>query len=399
MKGDLTFLLHIALILLFANLGGFVSRKLKQPAVLGQIVVGLLLGPSVLNLIESTEALGHMAEIGVILLMFIAGLETDLEDLKASSSSSALIALGGVAVPLGFGILAVLLSKPGASLHEGLFLGVILTATSVSITVQSLRELGKLRTRQGVGVLGAAIIDDVAGIIILTLVVGMISPVEGESVFLVLGKIIVFFVFSIGFGVVFSKLLTKYSNIVSRENRVLTAALIFCFLLAFVAEELGVAAIIGAYFTGVVFSTTPHRNRVSHEIQRIAYALFTPIFFLNIGLGVRISNVSGVIGLSIAIILAAVFGKVIGCGIGAKLSKFSNREALQISIGMIPRAEVALIVTNLGLKVGIIGKDIFTAVILTVLVSTIITPPLLKAAFGDKKSKIRNKHKRVKEAV
>lgn len=399
MKGDLTFLLHIALILLFANLGGFVSRKLKQPAVLGQIVVGLLLGPSVLNLIESTEALGHMAEIGVILLMFIAGLETDLEDLKASSSSSALIALGGVAVPLGFGILAVLLSKPGASLHEGLFLGVILTATSVSITVQSLRELGKLRTRQGVGVLGAAIIDDVAGIIILTLVVGMISPVEGESVFLVLGKIIVFFVFSIGFGVVFSKLLTKYSNIVSRENRVLTAALIFCFLLAFVAEELGVAAIIGAYFTGVVFSTTPHRNRVSHEIQRIAYALFTPIFFLNIGLGVKISNVSGVIGLSIAIILAAVFGKMLGCGIGAKLSKFSNREALQISIGMIPRAEVALIVTNLGLKVGIIGKDIFTAVILTVLVSTIITPPLLKVAFGDKKNKIRNKHKRVKEAV
>ncbi len=391
MKGDLTFLLHIALILLFANIGGFISRKLKQPAVLGQILMGLILGPSILRMIESTAAIEHMAEIGVILLMFIAGLETDIEDLKASSKSSALIALGGVIAPLGFGIFAMALVRPEVSINEGLFLGVILTATSVSITVQALRELGQLRTKQGIGILGAAIIDDVAGIIILTLVIGMISPTQGSSIYLVLGKIVVFFVFSIGLGVIFSKLLTKYSDLVTRENRVLTAALIFCFLLAFVAEELGVAAIIGAYFTGVVFSTTPHRNRVSHEIQRIAYALFTPIFFINIGLGVELKNISGVLGLSVAIIIAAVLGKIIGCGVGAKLSRFSNRQALQISIGMIPRAEVALIVTNLGLKLGIIGQEIFTSIILTVLVSTIITPPLLKLAFGKQKDDVKTK--------
>ncbi len=361
--------------------------------------MGLLLGPSVFNLIKATEGIAHMAEIGVILLMFIAGLETDLDDLKASSRSSTLIALGGVAFPFGLGILAVLLSKPEATLNEGLFLGVILTATSVSITVQALRELGHLRTRQGIGILGAAIIDDVAGIILLTLIIGMISPTQSESIFLVLGKISLFFVFSIGFGVIFSKILTKYSNIVSRDNRVLTAALIFCFLLAFVAEELGVAAIIGAYFTGVVFSTTPHRNRVSHEIQSIAYALFTPIFFINIGLEVNINSAFGVLGLSGAIILAAVLGKIIGCGIGAKLSKFTNREALQVSIGMIPRAEVALIVTNLGLKNGIIDKDIFTSVILMVLVSTVITPPLLKLAFGDKGKKESRKEECVKGVV
>ncbi len=391
MKGDLTFLLHIAMILLFANIGGYVSRKLKQPAVLGQIVAGLLLGPSVLALIETTEALKHMAEIGVILLMFIAGLETDIDDLKASSKSSAFIALGGVMVPLGLGILAIMLVKPQADFNEGLFLGVILTATSVSITVQALRELGRLRTKQGIGILGAAIIDDVVGIIILTLVIGMISPVKSESIVMVLGKITIFFVFSVGLGVIFSKLLTKHSDLVSRENRVLTAALIFCFLLAFIAEELGVAAIIGAYFTGVIFSTTPHRNRVSHEIQRIAYALFTPIFFINIGLSVKIGNIGEVLILSIAIIVAAVLGKVIGCGIGAKISKFSNREALQVSIGMIPRAEVALIITNLGLELGVIGKDIFTAVILMVLVSTIITPPLLKLSFGSKEDKVKHK--------
>lgn len=391
MNGDLTFLLHIAIILIFANLGGFVSRKLKQPAVLGQIVAGLLLGPSVLALIETTEILNHMAEIGVILLMFIAGLETDIDDLKASSKSSSFIALGGVVVPIGLGILTIMLVKPEANINEGLFLGVILTATSVSISVQALRELGQLRTRQGIGILGAAIIDDVVGIIVLTLVVSMISPVQGESILWVLGKITMFFVFSIVIGVIFSKLLTKYSDIVSRENRILTAALIFCFLLAFMAEELGIAAIIGAYFTGLVFSTTPHRNRVSHEMQRIAYSLFTPIFFMNIGLSIKIGNIGEVWVLSVVVIVIAVLSKIIGCGIGAKISRFSNREALQISIGMIPRAEVALIITNLGLKIGIIGKDIFTAVIIMVLVSTIITPPLLKLSFGRDEEKTTSK--------
>lgn len=383
LEHNLTFLLDIALILIFANIGGYISKKLKQPSVLGQILAGLLVGPSVLNLINTGVSISHMAEIGVILLMFIAGLETDLRDLKASGKSSTFIAIGGIVVPLLAGILAIYLTKPGADFTEALFVGVILTATSVSITVQALRELGKLRTRQGIGILGAAIIDDVAGIIILTLVVGIAAPSESVSIFLVIGKIVSFFILSIVVGIVFSKLLTKYSDIVSRENRILTAALIFCFLLAFIAEELGVAAIIGAYFTGVLFSTTPHRNRVSHEIQRIAYSLFTPIFFMNIGLNVRLDHIGGTIGISIALILAAILGKVIGCGIGAKLSNFKTREALQISIGMIPRAEVALIVANLGLKMQIIGHEIFTSTILIVLATTIVTPPLLKLAFNN----------------
>ncbi|WP_425446188.1 cation:proton antiporter [Dethiothermospora halolimnae] len=391
MNGNLTFLLDIAIILIFANLGGFLSRKIKQPAVLGQIIAGLVIGPAVLGIIEESSAISHMAEIGVILLMFIAGLETDIDDLKASSKSSALIALGGVVVPFVLGFLALKLAKPSATTNEGLFLGVILTATSVSITVQALRELKKLRTKQGVGILGAAIIDDVAGIIILTVIIGMISPTESSNILLVLGKIALFFILSMAFGIIFSKFLTKHSEFICRENRLLTAALIFCFSLAFIAEELGVAAIIGAYFTGVIFSTTPHRNRVSHEIQRISYALFTPIFFINIGLGVKFNNVSGVIGISIVIILASVLGKLIGCGIGSKLSGFNNRESLQISIGMIPRAEVALIVTNLGLSMGIIGNDIFTSIILTVLVTTIITPPMLKLAFDDKEKESKRK--------
>ncbi|MBS4538340.1 cation:proton antiporter [Clostridium sp. D2Q-11] len=382
MESSLMFLKDLALLLLFANIGGYISGKLNQPEVLGQIVFGLILGPSVFNFIHGTEFISHIAEMGVILLMFIAGLETDLEDLKSSSKSSTSIAIGGVIGPLVLGIGAVLLMKGQASLNEAIFVGVILTATSVSITVESLRELGKLRTRQGIGVLGAAIIDDVVGIILLTVVIGMVDPTQSSNLAIVLGKIATFFIISLIIGILFSKTLTKFSDKISRDNKLLTLALIFCFALAFIAEELGVAAIIGAYFTGVIFSSTPHRNRVSHETQRVAYALFTPIFFMNIGLSVNIENIGGSILLSVVIITAAVLGKLIGCFLGAKGSKFNNLESLQISIGMIPRAEVALIVTNLGLNIGVIGQDIFTSIILLVLVSTILTPILLKKSYS-----------------
>ncbi|WP_066506109.1 cation:proton antiporter [Abyssisolibacter fermentans] len=375
------FLLEIGLILLFANIGGYISKKLEQPAVLGQILIGLIIGPSVLNLVSATDFINHMAEIGVILLMFIAGLETDLDDLKASGQSSAIIAIGGVIFPFIFGMGVVYLLKANSTFQEQLFVGVILTATSVSITVQALRELNRLRTKQGMAILGAAIIDDVVGIILLAVVVSAINPAEGTSILFVILKIIAFFVIALILGIVFSKTITKYSDIMRRDGRLLTSALIFCFFLAFIAEEMGVAAIIGAYITGVIFSTTPHRNRVSHEIQNIAYALFTPIFFVNIGLKVQLHGIGNSILLSVGIILAAIFGKVIGCLIGARVSKFNLKESFQISIGMIPRAEVALIVTSLGLKLKVIGHDIFTSIILLVLVSTIITPILLKIVY------------------
>jgi len=256
----------------------------------------------------------------------------------------------------------------------------------LSITVEALRDLGKLKTKQGIGILGAAIIDDVVGIVFLTVVIGMASPSQGNSILLVLGKIIGFFLLAAILGVVFSKLLSKYSDIFKRDNRILSFALIFCFIMAFIAEEMGVAAVIGAYFTGVIFSTTTQRNRVSHEVQKIAYTLFTPVFFINIGLVVELNHIGGSIGLSVVIIVAAILSKIIGCGFGAKISKFSGRESLQIGIGMIPRSEVALIVTNLGLNIGIIGDEIFASIILMVLVTTIITPTLLKMAFGKDKT-------------
>lgn len=382
MESELLFLLHLPLILLFASLGGYISRRFNQPAVLGQIIAGLLLGPSVLNAIHATEFINSFAEIGVILLMFIAGLETDLDELKASGKCSLNVAFGGVVFPLIFGFLTIMMFSDSANTAQALFVGVILTATSVGITVQVLRELKQLKTKQGMAVLGAAIIDDVVGIILVAIVTSSLAGDGSNNIMFVIGKIIVFFALAIGFGVIFSKTLTKYKDFFMRDNRVLTSALIFCFLLAFIAEEMGVAAIIGAYLTGVIFSTTSHRNVVSHEIQRIAYAIFTPVFFMNIGLKVDLSGAKSAIGLSIVIILAGVLGKIVGCTLGAKLSKFSLKESFQISVGMIPRAEVALIISSLGLKIGIINQDIFTAVIVLVIVSTIITPVLLKLSYG-----------------
>lgn len=384
--GGSEFLIDLVMILVFANIGGFLAQKLKQPNVLGQILAGVIVGPAVIGLVDGSAFVSHFAEIGVILLMFIAGLETDLKDLKASGKSSSLIAFGGVVVPLVFGFVAVMLAAPESSFNERLFVGIILTATSVSITVQALRELDQLRTKVGIGILGAAIIDDVLGIILLTITVGMISPEKSTSVYLVLIQIIGFFTLTLGIGIVFVKMMKKYHRLLNRGNSILQLALVFCFIMSVLAEELGVAAIIGAYFTGVVFSSTSYRNRVSTEVQRIAYVLFTPVFFVNIGLGVSFEGIGESFVLAIAVILAAVGGKLVGCWIGARASKFTAKESLQVGIGMIPRAEVALIVTNLGLKMNIIGHEIFTSIILLVLVSTIVTPIMLKMSFKEEKA-------------
>jgi len=375
------FLLELAIMLMWAKIGGFISNKLKQPAVLGQIIAGVLLGPMVFGILKETEVIKVFAEIGVIFLMFIAGLETDINELRESSRSSAIIAGFGVVVPLILGAGTAYLL--GRSLIESLFIGVILTATSVSISVQTLREMGKLRTRQGTAILGAAIIDDVLGIILLTLLISFVLPASAESgILVVIGKMLIFFVTAGVVGYLATKLLIRYFKRVNVGDRVVTIAIIACFLAAFYAEELGVAAITGAYFTGIIFSTTPFRSKVSHNMQIIAYSIFTPIFFISIGLKVESGDLGSVLGFALIITLVAIAGKIIGCGMGARITKFDNLQSLQIGIGMIARAEVALIITNLGLKLNIIGHTVFASVVLLVLLSTLVTPSLLKYVFS-----------------
>lgn len=375
------FLFDLVVLLIVASVGGYLARKISQPTILGQIIAGVIVGPAVLGIVQNTEVVASFAEVGVILLMFIAGLETDVEDLKASGKASLLIAFGGVVMPVLMAVATLNFIKPDAMMSEKIFVGVILTATSVSVTVQVLRELKQLQSKVGVAILGAAIIDDVLGILMVTVVVGMVQPEANAGIFQTIIQIIGFFVFTALVGIAFVRLMKKHHSRLSSGNRILSFALIFCFVLSVIAEKLGVSAVIGAYFTGIVFSSTTYRNRVSKEVQKLGYALFIPIFFAHIGLSVRFSGVKEGVILSLAMIVIAVLSKIIGCWIGAKACHFSAKESLQVGIGMIPRAEVALIVTNLGVKLGILGQDILNASILVVLASTLITPVILKASF------------------
>jgi Kef-type K+ transport system membrane component KefB len=376
MDSELIYILNIAIILLVANIGGMISRKLNQPEVLGQIVAGIILGA---GLMVKTEMITQIGEIGVIFLMFIAGLETDIDELKESGKSSSLIAILGVLVPgISVAIVTYLLTN---NYETSIFMGIIATATSVSISVQTLKEIGHLRSKEGVAILGAAIIDDVIGIILLTLSVGILKPTVGANLGVVIGKIVLFFVIVLIVGKIIRYLLTKFDEIYRLDEKIVSFALIVCLLLAFLSEELGVAAITGAFFAGVVFSMTEHRHKVTHEVNRMASLFFIPVFFVVIGMGVDLKQAMSAFGLGSIIILVAILAKVIGCGFGAKFSGFNSKQSLQIGIGMVPRAEVAIIISNLGLTLGIIDDNMMAITILMVVVTTLFTPSLLKWSF------------------
>lgn len=376
MENHLEFVIHLGLLLLAANVGGMISKKLKQPAVLGQIIAGIILG---FGFMEQTEFITQISEIGVIFLMFIAGLETDVKELKATGKSSATVALMGVVVPMLF--VSTTAYYITGNLISSLIVGLISIATSVSISVQTLKEIGFLRSKQGVGILGAAIIDDIIGVILLTLIIGLAGPGETVSISQVLIKIVLVFVIIIITGAIIIKVLSKLSLNTNIKDKVVGFALVTCLLLAFMSEELGVAAITGAYFAGVIFSLTPYGHKIAHDTQIMSDIFFTPIFFAAIGLGVEMSAIGQGIVFSLIMLALGIVGKIGGCGVGARLTGFNKERSIQIGIGMVPRAEVALIIANLGLQLSLISTTEFSSAIVLVIATTLITPPLLKWSF------------------
>lgn len=393
---EFNFLVEIALILGVAAFGGWVAKLIKMPPVLGQILVGIIIGPTVLNLIQGEDELIHViSQIGVIFLMFLAGLETDLKELKSSGRGAVTIAMGGVIFPLLLGTMVPLLMfrqylPAGDDKHQfmyAIYIGTILTATSVSISVSVLREMKQLSSKQGISILGGAIIDDVLGIILLAVVSGMVSPkTANSSVAILILDMGIFFVILLVVGFIFSKLVNRFAQGAVWRDRIITIAIITCFLFAFGAEMFSIAAITGAYAAGVIFATTPYRHRVAERVQSFAYTLFTPIFFVSIGLSAKItSDIMNYIGYALIIVGIAILGKVVGCSLAARTAKFSWRQSFQVGIGMIARAEVALIVANQGLRSGLITDETFTSVVLLVVISTMITPPILKWLFKGEK--------------
>ena len=382
------YLLDVALILLSTKVFGLLTRRIEMPQVVGALVAGLLLGPACFNIVQESEFLDHISEIGVIVLMFSAGLETDISELKKSGRNSFVIAVIGVLVPLiaGYVLASFFNTEPEAFL-QNMFIGVILTATSVSISVETLKEMGKLSTPSGNAILGAALIDDILGIVALTIITGMAdTSVQLTEVML---KIVVFFVLAIVVGVFarkgIEKLFDRYQK-VHRRFSILSFA--FCLLFAYVAEAFfGVADITGAFIAGLIISGTSRCNYVQMRIETLSYLLISPVFFASIGLKVVLPEMStSIMIFSVLLLVLAILTKIVGCGLGAKLCRYENIQSLRIGIGMVSRGEVALIVASKGIKVGLMNEAFFGPIIIMVVLTTVITPILLKIVFKDREN-------------
>lgn len=381
------FLFDVALILISTKIFGLITRRFDMPQVVGALLAGLILGPAMLGILHETEFMDQIAEIGVIVLMFTAGLETDIDELKHSGKASFVIALCGVLLPLAGGFLVSYLfnhDTPEAFL-QNIFIGVILTATSVSISVETLKEMGKLSTRSGNAILGAALIDDILGIIALTMITSFAD--EGVSIAIVLLKIALFFVLSLIVGVFLHKWLNIWMSHYADKRRFVIAAFAFCLLYAYVAEHFfGVADITGAFIAGLVIANTSKTTFIASRFEIPSYMLFSPVFFASIGAKVVLPSMNtSIILFSLLLLLVAILSKVLGCGLGAKLCAYSNNECLQIGVGMISRGEVALIVATKGIASGLMVESFFGPVVIMVVATTIVTPVFLRLVYRDKK--------------
>lgn len=377
----------LAIIVVCAKAFGLLARKLKAPMVVGEIIAGLVIGPCLLNIVKPTEFISMMAEIGVVLIMFSAGLETNLQELKKSGLAALVIACIGVLVPLAGGTLLYMGIYGFAPLgtdefFKAVFIGCIMTATSVGITVEVLKEMGHLNSRVGQTILSAAIIDDIIGIIVLTFVLGFKDP--DSNTLLVTGKVVLFLVLSAILGFIFYKLFKRYDEKHSHTRRIPIIAIGLCLVMAFVAEKyFGIADITGAYIAGIILCNTRDADYIDRKVSINGYMFFAPMFFVGIGLKTDFSSVdTSMILFSVGFVAVALLSKIVGCGFVSKCFGYRWADCFKIGVGMMTRGEVALIITNKGLGLGIIDSSYFTAVILLIIVSSIVTPVMLKLLFN-----------------
>jgi Kef-type K+ transport system membrane component KefB len=396
MSTILQFLLILTIIIFAAKAAGYISTRLGQPAVLGELLAGVFLGPSVLNLmnagfVSDPEAMlatvRKLAELGVVLLMFMAGLEVNLGDMLKVGKVAAFGGISGVVVPVLMG--GGLALAFNYSWEKALFIGIILAATSVSISAQTLLELGKLRTKEGIGLLGAAVLDDVLVVLVLSLFLALATSGGGgiTDVLLVIVKMVLFFVVTSFLGVkVLPWLLNQVRKLPISEG--LTAfTIVVVMLTAWSAEFLGgVAMIVGAFLAGALIGRTQVKHELEEKFHVIIYSFFVPIFFASIGLILNLWEIEGnawffAIGVSIV----AIISKIVGCGIGARLGGFNNGESFRLGLGMVSRGEVGLIVASVGVTAGIITNQVYAAAVVMVLITTLFTPFALKLAFRNVK--------------
>lgn len=381
------YLLDLALILLSTKALSILTKRFNLPQVVGALLAGVIMGPACFNILQETEFISQVAEVGVIVLMFTAGIESNLSDLKKCGKASFVIALLGVIFPLIGGSITACFFNNGEikninTVIQNIFIGTILTATSVSITVETLKELGKLSTNSGNAILGAAIIDDVLGILGLTIVTSMADPSISISICII--KIIGFFLFSIALGYVIHVLFNKWTQKYNVDKRrFVIGAFVICLLMAFISEDFfQVADITGAFIAGLVLSENKESSYIKSRFETTSYMILSPMFFASIGISIKLNEMnSQLLILTIILTLIAIVTKILGCGLGAKLCGYTNKETLQIGIGMISRGEVALIIASKGLDLNLMNQYFLGPVVVMVIITTIITPILLKFSF------------------
>lgn len=389
-------MLLLVVVILTVKAGGVLSRRLHQPAVFGELLAGLFLGPTVLGILdwplfsdrELHRSLRDFAEMGVLLLMFLAGLETEADQMRRVGRASLFSAVGGVVLPFfaGWGLAAAFGYPP----LESVFIGTVLTATSVSISVQTLMEMGRLQSREGMTILGAAVIDDVLGVLVLSLVVAVAG--EGAAgggaagggaagVALVLLRMAAFFAAALLAGRAFDRL-ARWTTELNAQQGLLTFTLAALLIYSWAAEALGgVAAITGAYLAGLLLSRTEHREHIENRAKVFSHALFVPLFLASIGMEANARAIGAGLTFALLVSLLAVATKVVGAGLGAKLAGYASIESLRVGVGMVSRGEVALIIATIGLDRRVIGPDVFSVAVLMTLLTTLVTPVLLRWSF------------------
>jgi len=391
----LQFVIALVIIIAAAKIGGYFSIKLGQPSVLGELTVGIILGPSVLGMLHWApftdqhlgESIAHIAELGVLLLMFIAGLDLHLADLAKSSKVSAFAGTLGVLLPLGMGyVLARAFSFDDQS---ALFIGLILAATSVSISAQTLMELRVLRSRVGIGMLGAAVFDDILVVLGLSVFVALSVGAGGLwSIVWIAVRMVLFMGIAAMVGIAFLPKLSRKIDNLPINHGLMAFVLITALFYAWTAEILGgMAAITGAFLAGLVFARSPLKERIKTGISTLSYSFFVPVFFVNVGLAANARLLTGEsLWLLLAMIVVAVISKVLGSGLGARIAGFTNLESLQLGAGMTSRGEVGLIVASVGITEGMISADMFAVIVGVVIITTLLTPVMLRGLFAKNKA-------------
>jgi Kef-type K+ transport system membrane component KefB len=392
MSPFLQFIAALVIIILAAKLGGYLSYRLGQPSVLGELMVGIILGPSVLDVLHLPfftdahlgESIAHLAEVGVLLLMFIAGLDLHLSDLAKSGKVAALAGILGVVFPMILGAGTAVIFQMDTT--AAIFIGLILSATSVSISAQTLMELNVLRSRVGVGLLGAAVFDDVLVVLGLSMFIAFSDSGAGgglAGIAWILIRMVLYVAAAIAIGIWVLPRASTWIDRLPISKGLIAFVFVTILIYAWSAEALGsMAAITGAFLAGLMLSRSRVKERIEAGVSTLAYAVFVPIFFVNVGLSANARELTAQTGLLFLVMtLVAIIGKIFGAGLGARLAGFSNLESLQLGTGMMSRGEVGLIVASVGIVQGLILQETFSAVVGVVIMTTLLTPPALRALF------------------